>query len=507
MRNLFRLRLIAFALLAVAAVARLQSQGGLGRVGDLSIELKASRPAVLVQESLKVTTRLTNRGSAVITAPAADGPSPFVYELRPTQGNQSVRVVSAKLAREATSRGTPQPDPPLPFNVGPGGSVPRQDDLAAMAVTPLAPAVYAVTVSTSNPFPIGPSAPAQVQVAPPRVIVTAATVEPNYDRRVAFANAEQDGAFAILALQSNAKSQESAVFFRANTQDRLLKPESIAVSVPTGIDVQTRWVAWTSGGMLFATKDFDVPSARTVVLRAALPGIKGQVLSPGYFFADDSGLFLVLDGAALHAFRMSNAALTLAWSADIGASNLERVRIRYAGSAKGDGVLQLLGIANRDGRHQLLLQSWNVRDGRKVVSSSAIAEFQLPVVAWFLPVVGKGRSDQLQVISGPAQDGRFGCGTFALEKKTSQVPAQPIAPVGAPAEEWAVTIAGNGKVVVATRTTAGRLLSLAMPGAAWRTVADKVSAGHLDAYADYDHAWVEWSDPEFGFRRAAVNAE
>lgn len=503
----FRPWLIAGALVAIAAVAQLQSQGGRGSVSDLSIELKPLRPRVLVQESLLVTTLLVNRGQAVVTVPAADGPSPFVYELRPTQGNQGVRVVSEELALAATTPGTPQATPTLPFNIGPGGSAPRQDDLAAMAVTPFAPATYAVTVSTNNPRPVGPSSPREVKVGPPRVIVAAAALEPTYDRRLAFASAEEDGAFAILALQSDAKRQESAVFFRANMQDRLPKPESIAVSVPAGAAANTRWVAWTSGGMLFATKDFGVPASQTVLVRAQLPGNKGQVLSPGYFFADGSGLFVVLDGAALHAFRVSGTSFTLAWSAKLGAESADRIRIRYAGSSKGDGVLQLLAVSNKGGREELMLQSWNVRDGRQEMPSKAISVFRFPVVAWFLPVWGKGRADELRVISGPAPSGSFECETIAIEKKGVQVPARPIPPTGGPANEWAITVSGNGKVVVAARTSAGKLQFLPLPGTGWQTAADNVGPGHVDAYANYDRAWAEWLDPEFGFRRLGLNIE
>jgi hypothetical protein len=120
-------------------------------VSDISIELKLLQPRVLVQESLVATTTLVNHGSAVVAAPAAYGPSPFVYELRPARENQTVRVVSSQGAREATSRGTPQQRRPLPFNLGPGRSLPREEDLAALAVRPFAPAMYTVTVSCRYP--------------------------------------------------------------------------------------------------------------------------------------------------------------------------------------------------------------------------------------------------------------------------------------------------------------------------------------------------------------------
>jgi hypothetical protein len=186
---------------------------------------------------------------------------------------------------------------------------------------------------------------------------------------------------------------------------------------------------------------------------------------------------------------------------------VERIRIRYGGSVKGDGVLQLLAVSNKGGRAELMLQAWNVRDGRQVVTSKAISEFRFPVVAWSLPVLGKARADELQVISGPAPDGSFKWETIAIEKKALQVPPRPIPPISAPANEWAITVAGNGKVVVAVRTSTGKLQFLLLPGTAWLSVSDKVPPGRVDAYANYDRAWAEWLDPEFGFRRAALKME
>jgi hypothetical protein len=154
-----------------------------------------------------------------------------------------------------------------------------------------------------------------------------------------------------------------------------------------------------------------------------------------------------------------------------------------------------------------MLQAWNAVTGAEVVPSRVLSDFKLPVLAWYLPVSGKGRADRLHVVSGPAPDGRFACLTYVLEKNTVRAPAMPIPSPGEAAGEWSVTAAGNGKVVVATRTTGGRLLALTLPGAAWQTVADAVPAGHLDTYANYDRAWVEWLDSQFGFRRAAVRAE
>lgn len=475
-------------------------------MSDISIELKLLQPRVLVQESLVATTTLVNHGSAVVAAPAAYGPSPFVYELRPARENQTVRVVSSQGAREATSRGTPQQRRPLPFNLGPGRSLPREEDLATLAVRPFAPAMYTVTVSADTPDAIGPSAPSRVQVTPPRPAVVSSVLGPTYDRRVAFANAEDDGAFGILALADDAASQESAVFFRANAQDRFPKPESIAVSVPTFVDANNRWVAWTSGGSLFATKDWGVPTARTVLLRAALPAPGGRVLSPGYFFGDDTGLFVVLNGSTLQAFRVTPEGLVEAWSATV-SPGLERLRIRYAGGSSGEGVLQLLAISNQQGRRQLRLQAWNVKDGREVVPIRDVAEIRLPFVAWSLPVAGKGRADRLELLTGPSPDGRFLHSSFVLEKNTVGVPEQSIPAIGEPSDEYAMTVAGNGKIFVVARTNAGRVVSLHLPGTGWTTVSDKVPPGHLDAYANYDRAWVEWLDPEFGFRRSRLDAE
>ena len=136
----------------------------------------------------------------MVAAPAADGLSPFVYELRPARENQIVRVVSSQGAREATSRGTPQQRRPLPFNLGPGRSLPREEDLAALAVRPLL-RKYTVTAHADAPEAIGPSAPSRVQVMPPRPAgrVLGPGAAPD-DRRLAFANAEDDGTFGILAL-------------------------------------------------------------------------------------------------------------------------------------------------------------------------------------------------------------------------------------------------------------------------------------------------------------------
>jgi hypothetical protein len=493
-------------MITIAAAVRLESQGGLQRLSDISIELKLLQSRVLVQESLLATTTLVNHGSAVVATPAADGPSPFVYELRPAQANQAVRVVSSQGAREATSRGTPQQRRPLPFNLGPGRSLPRAEDLAALAVRPFAPAMYTVTVHADTPDAIGPSTPSRVQVTPPQPVIVSSALEPTYDRRLAFANAEEDGTFGILALADDAASQESAVFFRANVQDRKPRPESIAVSVPTSVDANTRWVAWTSGGTLFATKDWGVPVARTVLLRAALPAPGGRVLSPGYFFADDTGLFVILNGSTLQAFRLTPEALVKAWSASV-TPGLERARIRYSGGSNGEGVLQLLTISNQQGRRQLRLQAWNVKDGREVVPLRDIAEIPLPVVAWSLPVVGKGRADRLELITGPTAEGGFVHSSFVLEKNTVRVPDQLIPAIGGPSDEYAMAVAGNGKIFVVARTAAGQVVALQLPGTGWTTVTDKVPAGHLDAYANYDRAWVEWLDPEFGFRRSRLSAE
>jgi hypothetical protein len=506
MRGAFRLRLIAVGVFATLVVARLQSQGGLRRVSDLSIEVKPLRARVLVQESLPVTTILTNRGNAVATLPSADGPSPFTYELRPAQGNQPTRIVSERLAIEATSPGTPPIEPPIPMNVAPGGSVVRKDDLAAMAVPPFLPGSYSITGSTNNPSPAGPSSPARVEVAPPRVIAAIAALGPNYDRRVAFANAEQDGTFGILSLVGDAAHQGAVVFSRLITQERLSKPDSIAVSVPADNDVRTQWVAWTSSGTLFSSRDWNAQETQRVILRTALPDARGQLVSPGYFFSDDTGLFIVLEGSVVHAFRLNATTLTLAWSAKLGASP-ERARIRYAGGGKGEGVVQVLTVSNGNGQRRLLLQAWNAKDGRQVVASTTLAELRAPVAAWFLPVTGKGRGHQLRTIIGPNPDGTFSCETYVLEKNTAKVPAQKIPPLGEPATQFAVTALGNGNVVVAARTNSGHLMSLRLPGSSWRLVTDRVADGRIDLYSNYDRAWIEWLDQSLGFRRAGPLAE
>ncbi len=499
--------LVAVSLMAVAGLAWPQTQGAIQTVSDLSIEARPLRPKVLVQESLQVTTLLRNHGPNVLSVPAADGPSPFVYELRPTSGDRGGRIVSEQLALEARSRGTPPPVITLPYNLGPGGSVARQDDPAAMAINAFEPATYALTVSTKNPRPLGPSPVAKVQVVAPKVIVSDAVLEPNYDRRMAFANAEDDGSFGILALTDDAKRQRSTVFSRANTQDRMAKPDSIAVSVPTGDEVQTQWVAWTSGGTLFATTDWGRPPARTTVLSAALPGASGRLLSSGYFFEDGAGLFVVRDGEKLHAFRLSSGTLKLAWSEAIGASDPHLLRIRYAGGPKGDGVLQLIAVSSRGGHEQLSMQAWTARDGREVTRHVVLAELEFPVVAWFLPVMGTSRADQLRLVLGPTAAGKFECQTFGLDRKGARGQVQPISSPGAPAREWAVTQAGNGKTVVATRTDSGALLMQVLPEGVWKNLANDVRPGYLSVYADFERAWAEWLDPAFGFRSVRLPTE
>ncbi len=475
-------------------------------MSDLSIELKPLRQRVLVQESLPVTTSLVNRGTSATPAPAANGPSPFAYELRPTAGGEGTRVVSSQLAREATSKGTPQLQPPLPFQIGPGASVPRREDLAAIAVRPFAPASYAITASTEIPYPLGPSAPASVQVVPPRLVVAAAAVDSSFDRPMAFVHAEADGAFPVLAHYSDASKVEATVFQRAATQERWPKPDSIAVSVPTGAEAQTRWVAWTAGGTLRATRDWE-PSRTPALLHITLPGAGARLLSPGYFFGDDSGLFLLLDGAVLHAYRVTGTAIAKAWSATVGGGTPERVLVRYAGGDRGEGAVQVVSLSGAGGRHSLFLQAWNVKDGREVLPSRLLSQLAFPLLAWYMPVAGKARPVRLQVVSGPAPDGRFASLAYQLEKNTVRIPTQPIPPPPGTVQQWAVTAAGNGMVIVAAHS-GGKILSLTLPGAAWRTLADNVSAeSFFDVYANFDRARVQWLDPRFGFRYAGLGAQ
>lgn len=497
--------LLATTLMIVAAAVRLHSQGGPKRVKELSIELKPVRDRVLVQESLPVITSLVNRGSAVITAPAADGPSPFVYELRPTQDGQGVRLVSEQRALEATTPGTPQPSDPLPFNIGPGGSVPRRDDLAAMAVKPFAPGTYSVTVQTNVPAPIGPSAPASVQIVAPRLVAAASNVDAFFDRPFAFIHAEDNGAFPILAQHGDASKAESIVFQRAATEERWPKPDSVAVSVPTGSEAKTHWVAWTAGGTLLATKDWG-PSRTHTLLRATLPGPAARLLSPGYFFADDSGLFMALDGATLHAYRVTETALVRTWSATL-AGKPERALLRYAGGARADGVIQLTTVSGQGGRSRLSMQAWSVKDGRETLPHQVISDLFYPVLAWSIPATGKGRPVRLHVISGPSPDGRSACLAYQLEKNTVRIPAQPVPAPPEPVQQWALTVAGNGKVVVTARSSR-KVFAITLPNTAWQTLAGDTSAeGFFDVFANHDRAWAEWFDPRFGFRYAGLRAE
>lgn len=493
----------AAVLMNLATVVWLHCQGGPRRVSDLSLELKALRPTVLVQESLPVTTSVVNHGTSVQTGPAADGPSPFVYQLRPSAGGET-RVVSSDLAMAATSPGTPQADPPLPYEIGPNSSLPRREDIAAIAVRPFAPASYAVTVSTNYPHPLGPSAAVNVQVVPPRVVVAAAVVDPSYDRFMAFAHTDADGSFPVLALHSEAAGAQAAVFLRAATKERWAKPDSIAVSVPGGHEVVTRWVAWTAGGTLLATTDWE-PSRAPSLLRANLPGAGARLVSSGFCFDDHTGLFFLLEGATLHAYRFSEKAIEKAWSATLAGGTPERTLIRYAGNGRGEGAVQLVWLSNEGGKRRLMLQSWHARNGGVALPAKALSELALPVLAWHMPSAGETREFRLLVVSGPVPDGRFACLGFQLEANTERVPTLRIPAPPSPAQQWSVTAAGDGTTVVAAHD-AGTIHSMTSANATWRTVAEHVSVGSFfDVYANYERAYVQWLDPAFGFRYARLS--
>ena len=258
-------------------------------MAELEITLEITRPAVLAGESLTVVATVHNRGTAPVETPASGDTSPFTYALL-REGESAPRyVLSQFLRRTMQSRNPPKDLPPrAPRILKPGESQSRREDLALLALWPLAPGRYRVSAQyQENQAPQGIGSIAIMRVEP-RLITTEVCVN---DKTLADLFVQEQ---TLYQRESQPTFPLRGVFYRRQTASAPV--QDMTLSVNTEEQATGRWFAWIAGGALSVAKGWgeQLPAQFPAV---QLPGFTPETLvRPGFHLGGRNGNLFIVQG-------------------------------------------------------------------------------------------------------------------------------------------------------------------------------------------------------------------
>ena len=491
----------------------------------LQLNLQARAQPFIAGGPMPLGLNLRNTGDTAVEAPAYEGPTQFEYLLLTENGATTIESLSYRKKELSRSGGLRPRLVPNVQPLAPGGVLLYRDDLADLTLHPFAPGKYQLeaiyrlpgnVLVRSNRVPI--------QVIASRPVATVQGLDsPRANLNAYEFHREDDARFTLRKWESSTDHPLQGRFQNLHTQaiEAPVSSFAMAMEVEAADLGRWRWVAWTSGGQVWAevTRAIDVkyPSGGLATGLSA-----PALLEYGYQFADGHGLFLVAGlGSAGRKIRL----LTLPADEELPPQftdvplpvvpDAPAMATFYAARAISDG-------AGGEGRYEIAL-SWLLRTpnatgfvmarldpGTAALNSPPRTVFSTnrSVLAHAVPpVVMEDIPQSLAFLLAPAESG----GAYTLQTvnvhDTAQVEAWNLPPFGdsameaAPPERWILPSdhAANAPVVAVS----DRRLWLVRPGSGWHdtkleltTAASPVRLWSLPN----GEFWCTWFDTVHGYR-------
>jgi hypothetical protein len=473
-------------------------------MADLSMTAEPVENRVITQQSIpvRVVLRNTANGPRLVSDPR--GETPFIYRIAGIEPGLPRVEVSTKTMYESLAQGTPAPMEPGPdFNLGAGYRSQRIDDVLQLLNRPLPPGAYEITARWERNGEILDAAPVRVHVEVPRPASLSTAISRRDRKRImALVQPTGGGRHSVLVQALQPGIRDLARLEPILTREG--PAGSVAVSVETEEIGSLRWFAWQSGPALRA-RLYPSLQPQPVEPELAVDAKEARLLNPGFTTADGAGIFVVLEReggkAGLLVYRFHEDGSRLLWRVKEWLPRTpDRILLRHLDYGNQGGALQLIW-ADPQNQTRVSTQTFLLEGGKVAVPAATLWTAEAPIQAWDIPPIGTKQGAQLSIVTGPGAGEAYLLTQVRVPAaRSGGAPPQVRLPLLLqPAVSWAVLGLKVGAVAAAWD---GNVLLAVLPGQTrWAERASVRSAQHLGLTSvDGATAWVEWLDPEFGFR-------
>jgi hypothetical protein len=292
----------------------------------------------------------------------------------------------------------------------------------------------------------------------------------------------------------------------------ILTHDGPAGSVATSVETQDAggmyWVAWLSGSTLLARlhPSLRFPPAKPEL---AVDAVQPRLLSPGFTTKDGEGIFAILANeggkAGLLVYRFQEEQSGLLWHRKAWLDHIpEHVLLRCFYYEKQGPVLQLVWAEGSE-LPRIRTEALHLATGETVSPPAQLWTADAPMLAWEVPPVGTKEEARVSIVSGPGADQTYTLSRVGVPPSRTETAPEQVklaTPPNVP-RSWAVLGLHTGSAAAAFD---GQRLLVALPGQdGWLVQSLVQDARHLRLTSvDGSTVWLEWLDPDYGFRLAKV---
>lgn len=476
---------------------------------SVTLTVTSSPALAVVGGPIKVTVVTANEGDADAQVPAITAESPYEFSLVDAGTGDGRYALSAYAARSGRNQDSAPAPRPSFSALAPGDALPRDFDLGALALEPIAPGDYLLSVAWFSPAGAIESPRVPLAVREPSVISLAAGWCAGDDAlTLCVAHALPDGRTAVDQRSGSSADPLRGVLFPRDAFPSGDRPVMAATAVSLFHAQESRWYAALVDGAVAAGVAQRAVIAKRLapapiqLARASLYELGWQTDRQSAFFLlggfDGDGQ-LVLAVASCHArspapsvtvFPTGVRAAPAAWCA--------------RGSLRDEGrVLDVvLAFTSAEGTSLYRYTLWP--DTGTLQGPAPITTHPEPVAALAMDPVGSERPEVVDVLFGPVGvDGRMTLARVALDASSTVALWRFVAPYHPERERpaaWALAQAAMDEPLVLAHLAPSVYALRVGDGAAWsEVVSGRSRLGFLHAVTPAGYAPIAiWASPDGG---------
>jgi hypothetical protein len=472
---------------------------------ELALDFDVMRNEIVVGEELGVTGTLRNIGSHDAQLSHSVFQSRYSYELRRVSDGQLVQTISQAIYRSWTAPDRVQNSPAEMISLGPGESLPFNEEIGSLAISPIAAGEYHLICHYASPFVHVVSPPAMLKVVPPRLNAFASSycsVETSFCAIYAH---REDDTQVLLQLDTELGDPNDGAFLRRLTREGPAI-SCLALAVATEWPAEGRWFSWIQGSTFRAARGWG--NALTGHAEPIELGTSTLELLPeGIQTADGYATFVAIDRAGHRMIRcrcegkrIESASYRAPWI-----SHPQKIALSFYGAPGAETTHVLWSEQTTTGIE--IMSAPFPPDGGEFSKPQLLSSQEAPfaLVDWSVPAVHDEDEPALVLLWEPAGADNLlvyqRVELVSAKRSTNAVSADSLVflPPTEPVLQWAISVSPGSFTPVIARTPSAILWTDAAAEDGWLelTRVDKASELRLFVAEDGRH-WARWMEEDRG---------